>query len=58
MTVGEKRRVVLPPGKGREGNALGLMKLPPDSETVYAEIRLRSISLNTPGMKVIGLNIL
>ena len=56
MPVGEKRRLVIPP-KLASGNALGAMQVPA-GETLYVEVRLRSISLNTPGLNAIGLNII
>ena len=57
MPVGEKRRVVIPPKLAGQGNVLGAMQVPA-GETLYVEVRLRSISLNTPGLSTIGLNII
>jgi FKBP-type peptidyl-prolyl cis-trans isomerase len=57
MPVGEKRRVVIPPKLAGQGNVLGAMQVPA-GETLYVEVRLRSISLNTPGLSTIGLTII
>ena len=47
----------MPPKLAEAGNTLGAMSVPA-GETLYMEVRLRSISLNTPGLNTFGLNII